>query len=645
MKKNFLLSIVFLIIASFILLLANCGTEEEKKVNKPPSCNITSPSDNALIAKGESVQISVNASDPDGSLSNVKISIDDVLETTLQSSPYSYSWSTSGVSAGQHNIKAVATDAGGLTAMSQISVTITAEAPTVTTADISEITDVTAVGGGEVTDDGGEAVTARGIVWGETSGPSLTENDGITTDGSGVGAFISNLASLTANTTYYVKAYATNSQGTAYGMEKSFMTVGLPTIVTGAVTDITNESANCSGEVTDDGGEAVTARGLVWGPDNADVTLENNDGFTEEGTGIGSFTSAMSSLVRFTDYTVRAYATNSAGTAYGTYQDFKTLPGPPAITTTVLSEIEAHTAMSGGVVTDFGGADGVYAGIVWSLLPNPDIVNNDGYVGFYNQFTNQNNTFEALLSGLQQFSTYYVRAWAQNDYGTTYGEEIIFQTTSFSVLGGTVTDSRDGKIYLTVEIYGQTWMAQNLAYLPAVCPSDTDCGYWVYDYQGTDEIAAKATTNYTEYGVLYNWEMAKASCPAGWHLPTTEEWSLLEMNIGMSYSDAYGGGTQRGTDEGGKLKETGNAHWTGLNTGATNLAGFNGLPGGQRDLLDNTFKWTGINGIFWTSSTWGSPGLNIYLRQLSSQSALINKFSYGLDPWEGMGFSVRCVQD
>jgi len=640
MKRALLVPITFVFFSSLLLFYNNCGTTEEEEPNKPPSCNITNPTNNAGVEIGTSVQISVTANDPDGTIANVKISIDDVSKATLQTAPYTYSWNTDGESTGQHTIKAVATDNKGLTANSQVTVTVTANVPTVSTADISEIAGTSATGGGNVTDDGGVDVTARGVVWGDATGPTLENNTGFTEDGTGTGEFTSNLTNLTANTTYYVKAYATNSQGTAYGEEKSFTTAGLPTVVTGIVQNITNNSAECiNNNVTDDGGETVTARGLVWGT-MFDPTLENKEGFRLEGSGTGTFSATMISLTRVTDYYVRAYATNSAGTAYGDALLFKTLPDPPVVTTTVISDIKAHTAFGGAVVTDDGGADAVWTGIIWSTSPNPDIVNYEGYSGGYG------SPFDVVLSGLIELSTYYVRAFATNDNGITYvyGEQRTFATEQFSVQQATFTDSRDGKVYLTVNVYDQIWLAQNLAYLPEVCPSDTDCGYWVYDYQGTDVSAAKATANYTTYGVLYDWEMAKTACPTGWHLPSTDEWSLFEMNIGMSYNDAYGGNVQRGTDEGDKIKETGSANW-GINNTGTNLVGFNAVPGGMRDLLDNTFKFLGNNCNFWTSSTWGTPELHIYYRNLSNQSPLIYKVSYSQDPYKRLGFSVRCVQD
>jgi uncharacterized protein (TIGR02145 family) len=638
MKRITLISITLFSIILFLFLFENCG-EDEPEANKPPTASISSPANNEAIPLGNSVQISVTANDPEGSISSVVISIDNATVATLQSAPYSYTWNTADATPGQHTIKAVATDKGGLSANAQITVTVTADAPSVTTADITEIGDNSATGGGEVTDDGGVDVTARGVVWSETSGPTVDTNDGFTEDGTGLGAFTSNLTGLAMNTTYYVRAYATNSQGTGYGEEKSFTTTGgaLATVVTGDVSNIASGSADCSAEVTDDGGEAVTARGLVWST-MADPTLENNEGSSVDGSGTGSYTGSMTSLTRVTDYAVRAYATNSAGTAYGDPVYFTTLPEPPVVTTADITDITAYLALGGGEVTDDGGAGIVYAGIVWSTSPNPTYENNEGAMGL------NGNPFEGLLSGLQPETTYYVRAWAFNDDAHTYvyGEEKSFTTLPFTFQAGNFTDPRDGTQYSTVTINGQTWMAENLAYLPEVCTPDTECGYWVYDYSGTDVAAAEATTNYTDYGVLYSWEMAKAACPANWHLPSDEEWSYLELNIGMPYNQAFGGSDRFYTDYGDRLKETGNAHWTGTNTG-TNIAGFNARPGGERDVIDDSFKYMGTVCDFWTSTEIGSPELDLIFRNIKGK--VISRMRYSKDNYKDLGLSVRCVQD
>jgi len=98
--------------------------------------------------------------------------------------------------------------------------------------------------------------------------------------------------------------------------------------------------------------------------------------------------------------------------------------------------------------------------------------------------------------------------------------------------GENYTDHRDGNIYPTIQIGNQCWMAKNLAYLPSVVGASTESNtvayYYVYGYNGTDVNAAKATTNYSTYGVLYNWTAASTACPSGWHLPTDAEQYTLE---------------------------------------------------------------------------------------------------------------------
>jgi len=193
--------------------------------------------------------------------------------------------------------------------------------PVLTTAAISVITGNTAAGGGNVTVAGGAEVTVRGIVFGITPAPTVANSK--TTDGKGTGAFVSVMASLKGNTTYYVRAYATNSAGTGYGPEVSFKTlVDLPVVTTAAVTGVTKVAAISGGEVTSDGGGTVTAKGLAWGTSaNPSITDKIIDG----GTGIGAFVSNLTGLTIFTTYHVRAYATNSAGIAYGADVTFATL--------------------------------------------------------------------------------------------------------------------------------------------------------------------------------------------------------------------------------------------------------------------------------------------------------------------------------
>jgi uncharacterized protein (TIGR02145 family) len=184
-------------------------------------------------------------------------------------------------------------------------------------------------------------------------------------------------------------------------------------------------------------------------------------------------------------------------------------------------------------------------------------------------------------------------------------------------------------------------MTENLAYLPSVSPSaedsDTDPYYYVYDYQGSNVTEAKVLANLQTYGVLYNWVAALNACPSGWHLPTDDEWKTLEMHLGMSQEQADDK-AWRGTDEGGKLKETGTSHWTSPNAGATNESGFTALPGGCRS-NDGNFYYLGDNAYLW-SATWGSASYSLR-RYIRHDSANVNRRSQ----YKGNGFSVRCIMD
>ena len=197
-----------------------------------------------------------------------------------------------------------------------------ATVPTVITNDASNMAATTATCGGKVTSDGGATVTSRGVYYGTSPNPETTGSR--KSSGSGTGSFNCNLTDLTPNTTYYVKAYATNSKGTSYGEQKTFKTTAAtaPVVTTNAVSDIQATSATCGGNVTSDGGATVTARGVCWST-SQNPTISNSK--TTDGSGTGSFTSTISGLSKNTTYYVRAYATNSIGTSYGEQRSFTTV--------------------------------------------------------------------------------------------------------------------------------------------------------------------------------------------------------------------------------------------------------------------------------------------------------------------------------
>ena len=156
--------------------------------------------------------------------------------------------------------------------------------PSVSTGEVTNITATTASSAGNVTADGGAAIIARGVCWSTTQFPSISDSK--TSNGTGLGGFTSNITGLSPNTTYYVRAYATNSVGTAYGYQYSFTSNHeMPSVFTGELTNITATSATCSGNVTSDGGLSVTTRGVCWSTSENHTTSNSK---TTDGSGLGT---------------------------------------------------------------------------------------------------------------------------------------------------------------------------------------------------------------------------------------------------------------------------------------------------------------------------------------------------------------------
>lgn len=198
-----------------------------------------------------------------------------------------------------------------------------AEPPIVTTFEVTNITQNSAIGGGEVSCEEGCEVTERGICWGTFHNPTTINHH--SSGGTGVGSFIVNMTGLYANAHYYVRAYAIVDGETFYGDEVDFWTTALPTVTTNPVTNVVGNTATASGNVTSDGGSPVTERGICWST-SPNPTISNSH--ISCGTGTGYFTANMTGLELNTTYYVKAYATNSAGTKYGNMVSFTTQEYP-----------------------------------------------------------------------------------------------------------------------------------------------------------------------------------------------------------------------------------------------------------------------------------------------------------------------------
>lgn len=298
------------------------------------------------------------------------------------------------------------------------------ELPIVKTAEVDNVGTTSASCGGNVTGDGGANITERGVCWSTNHNPSVSESH--VSAGSGLGEYTCNMTNLSANTTYYLRAYAKNSKGVGYGEEKQFTTLDfdLPEVITANVNDITQSTAKGGGEVTSDGGTTVTERGLCWSTSHNPSISGSH---ANNGSGTGNFTCNITGLNAHTKYYVRAYATNSKGTAYGEEVNFTTSANKPTVSTGSVTNITTTTATGSGNVINDGGSSVTERGLCWSTHHEPTINGTHIMAG------EGTGEFTAAMNNLGANTTYYVRAYATNGAGTSYGDEVEFATLSVSV--------------------------------------------------------------------------------------------------------------------------------------------------------------------------------------------------------------------
>lgn len=396
--------------------------------------------------------------------------------------------------------------------------------PTLSTASVSSITGNSAVSGGTITDTGGSDIVERGVCWSEEQNPTIA--DPHTDDGTGGGGFISTLTGLDGYTVYYVRAYAKNSEGYGYGNEQMFVTEKfIPKVATADVTEISMSTAVCGGEVLKDGGSSVTARGVCWSMKENPTT---DDSHTSDGTGTGLFTSNLTGLIADTTYYVRAYATNEYGTNYGEQIAFTAGKTPPTVTTDEVTSITVNSAQCGGRVTDEGGTPVTARGVCWSTTEYPTINDNHTTDGVgAGQFTSD-------LTGLEEDTKYYVRAYATNEMGTSYGTQRLFYTLSnvitvitnnvssitanSAVCSGAVTSSAG----IVIDAKGICWSTQEY---PTIndnhSNSGSGTGAFTYDLSGLTASSTYYVRAYaisgseTTYGVQKCFNTCAPQAPTG----------------------------------------------------------------------------------------------------------------------------------
>lgn len=288
----------------------------------------------------------------------------------------------------------------------------------------------TAVFHGEIEYLGDPIYSERGFVYNINHNPT-TDDSKVIVSGTSEGEYSSDVDGLVVGNIYYVRAFATNAQGTAYGEEVEVDFGELkPQVTTGEASNINLAAgtATLNGTIVSVGDPAYTERGFVYATVHNPTVEENAD--TKKvvpGTDSGAFSINVSGLVLNTLYYVRAYATNSQGTVYGLEKELDMTGTLPVVTTAAVSgiSIESGTATFKGTIEELGDPAYTERGFVYGLTHNPTIDDTKRIVS-----GNASGVFSANISELVRNKIYYIRAYATNAVGTSYGEEVVLDFTA-----------------------------------------------------------------------------------------------------------------------------------------------------------------------------------------------------------------------
>ena len=404
----------------------------------------------------------------------------------------------------------------------------------------------------------------------------------------------------------------------------------LPILSTNPVTNLTTTTATSGGNISSDGGAEITARGvclsLTSNPTTANIK-------TIDGTGTGQYESTITELDPGAAYHLRAYATNSVGTAYGDDILFSTLGQTPSCITQPATDLSATGAkLNGTINANFLSSIVTFEYGLTTSYGNTTTATQSPVTG--NTITN----ISVTISGLIPNTTYHFRVKAVNSMGTSSGSDLAFTTnSSISMIDG------DGNIYTSITIGTQVWLKENLKTTKyndgTLIPNVIDNSKWGALTTGAYCDYDNTPANSTTYGRLYNWfavdnnsatkiasNGGKNVCPTGWHVPTDVEWTTLTTSLGGE------------SVAGGKLKETGTAHWLSPN-GATNETGFTALPGGYRFDI-GTCSYVGSRGFWWSSTEYSTT--YAWDRSMGYSFASVSRSSTDA---KRSGISVRCLRD
>lgn len=329
-----------------------------------------------------------------------------------------------------------------------------ARTPEVETSSVDSFSATTITVSGVTLKDNGSEVTEKGVCLG-TSSPVSAVNK--VSAGNGLGSFTVEIKGLSANKTYYLRAYAINAKGTAYGEEKTVVTTsGMPTIALLKLLQVRTYDVDLESEVVNEG-DSTAVRGFCFS-ESASVSIK--DDTVHVGSGKGKFSTTIKNLQANTTYYARSFAVNSYGVQYSDSIQFTTLNALPTVKTSIFNDNKDGKVKVGGIVVDMGYSEITARGICWSFSNEPTIQDN-----VFN-FTPGTGAFSGYLEKINGGKIYHIRAFATNSIGTSYGEEVIFPAppvftdmapfTSYRPTGAAAFSSY-GRAYLVGGDVGQSY--------------------------------------------------------------------------------------------------------------------------------------------------------------------------------------------
>jgi hypothetical protein len=513
---------------------------------------------------------------------------------------------------------------------------IPATLSTVTTNPATTITYNSAISGGNVTSDGSSPVTVSGFCWSTNPNPTISNN--ILNVSSGIGSFNATITGLNGNTNYYVRAFATNSSGTAYGNEISFATLNAPSPINCAPSStFTSPQLNSMGVIQAYSGQQISLNHSSaynsWCVSSCSF-FNNPPEAIVVNSGCGNSNINETIIINQPGIYSMYSCVSDCGNRFYCYYNIEILAGPPLLTTSYsANNITNNSIIVNGEVTGDGGSPVTVSGFFWSTNPNPTISNNILNV------SSGIGSFNATITGLNGNTNYYLRAFATNSSGTAYGNEISFTTQSIpSFPTGTIFCNNviTAVIDVTNPTTGKTWMDRNLG-ASQVATSSADAlaygdlyqwGRRADGHQCRNSITTTTLSSTDQPGngnfiiisnTPYDWRSTQNDnlwqgingtnnpCPNGYRIPTENE--LEQERLSWSSNDSFGAFNS-------PLK--------------LSMTGYRNVATGVLTLVNE-------RGYYWSSTINGTSSRNLIFS--STQNA------WHADDIRGSGETVRCIKN